>query len=209
MVRGTTMRGLRLVVWDRTALSSAKGVPWLTLAWWVGVRLYRALGRIDASHGATSWSDALAWLAEVSPGRAIDEVQFWGHGRWGVVLIAQDRLDARALEPSHPLHGGLVAVRERMRATSQWWFRTCETFGRTDGHQFAQRWTRFFGCRAAGHTYVIGAWQSGLHTLRPDESPTWSVDEGLTRDDLSKGAPSSPGAPNTITCLHGAIPDGW
>ena len=38
------------------------------------------------------------------------------------------------------------------------------------GHDFARAWTDFFGSRAAGHTFIIGYWQSGLHTLAPGAS---------------------------------------
>jgi hypothetical protein len=70
----------------------------------------------------------------------------------------------------------------------------------------------FFGCRVAGHTYTIGYWQSGLHSLVPGALPDWPLDEGL-----AAGAPrmptrslaSSPDAPHTISCLVGEIPDGW
>jgi hypothetical protein len=58
---------------------------------------------------------------------------------------------------------------------------------------------------------VIGFWQSGLHSLLPGQQPGWSVDEGLIPSDppapYARG--SRPGAPNTITCLHGRIPDGF
>ncbi|MET0405724.1 MAG: hypothetical protein ABW123_25110, partial [Cystobacter sp.] len=87
-----------------------------------------------------------------------------------------------------------------------------ETFGTARGHAFARAWTRFFGCRAAGHTYVIGPWQSGLHSLGPGEEPTWSVAEGLPPDggDTARTARmSGRREPNTITCLHGEIPPGF
>jgi hypothetical protein len=92
-----------------------------------------------------------------------------------------------------------------------WWFRTCETFGCEAGHDFARRWTRFFGCRAASHTYIIGPWQSGLHILEPGQSPDWPLDEGLaegTPDSPEKALWSTPGKPNTIFCLTSRLPDG-
>lgn len=45
-------RPLRLMVFDTTCRG-------LTASWWTGARLYGALGRLDASHGAASWDGAL------------------------------------------------------------------------------------------------------------------------------------------------------
>ncbi len=55
--------------------------PGLSHAWSAGGLLYRALGRIDAWHGAWSWTQGLDWLLEVSARWPIAEIQFWGHGR--------------------------------------------------------------------------------------------------------------------------------
>jgi hypothetical protein len=205
------MSGRRVVVFDRTCDGPRLGgvaLPGLTRTWEVGARLYAGLGRVDASYGAASWGEALAWLGAVEG--PIAEIQFWGHGRWGQAFIGRQSLDVGALVSTHPLHAGLVAVRARLDGPGAlWWFRTCETFGKRQGHEFARRWTRFFGCRAAGHTYVIGPWQSGLHSLAPGAEPTWSIDAGLGPD---KAAPTAlmahPLAPNTITFLTGAIPAG-
>ena len=191
-------------------------LPWpgLSLSWRIGGHLYRRLGRIDAWKGFTSWPEALEWLARHEAHRPIGEIQFWGHGRWGCALIDRERLDIEALDPAHPLHDSLAAVRERMKGVegAQWWFRTCETFGAEPGHEFARAWTSYFDCRAAGHTYVIGPWQSGLHTLRPGARPHWSVDEALiegTPKEPERAAWSSPSEPNTISCFHGTIPAGY
>lgn len=186
------------------------GLPGLSHSWWAGGLLYRGLGRIDAWTAARSWSEALDWLATVEPSQPIGEIQYWGHGKWGRVMIDDERLDIHALEPEHELHEGLKRVRQRLiPGQSQWWFRTCETFGAEPGHAFAKAWTDFFGCPAAGHTYIIGPVQSGLHRLRPGQIPNWSVEEGL-----AEGTPEEPkdalwskwGQPNTISCLHGRIP---
>lgn len=184
----------------------------LTSSWVAGGALYRAMGRLDAVYGARSWTDALAWLCSVEPGRPIAEVQYWGHGRWGRLYVADEVLDERALVDGHPRHDDLLALRARLAGPgSLFWFRTCETFGREAGHSFATSWTRFFGCRAAGHTYVIGPFQSGLHSLSPGQTPTWSTREGLPDgvDEPKLALMSRATAPNTITCLHGQIPEGW
>ena len=158
------------------------------------------------------WPGALRWLAEVAPDRSVGEIQFWGHGKWGCALIDRVSLDPTALQSGHPWYALLRAIRARLAPDALWWFRTCETFGGDRGHAFARAWTEFHGCRAAGHTFVIGAWQSGLHSLAPGALPQWSASEGLVRgtaDNPQKAAHSRPGAANTITCFHGRIPDGF
>jgi hypothetical protein len=205
---------LRLLIYDRTC-PRPWFVPGLSQIWGLGRHFYRALGRLDASWGAAGWGEALDWLAAVKPGEPIGEIQFWGHGRWGLARIGAEPLDGSALRPGHVHHERLMRVRDRLAPAgdSLWWFRTCETFGTEVGQGFARDWTRFFQCRAAGHTYVIGAWQSGLHSLRAGEEPTWSSQEGLApAGEEGAGARvlvSTPGAPNTITFLHGQIPEGF
>ncbi len=122
--------------------------------------------------------------------------------------------DADALEPNHRWAPALDRIADRLlpEGQSQVWFRTCETLGCVPGQEFAQRFTDRMGCRGAGHTLIIGHWQSGLHTLAPGQTPRWSLREGL-----KGGSPQSPTDaywsrlwhPNTITFLHGAIPAGY
>jgi hypothetical protein len=202
--------GLRLLIYDRTCPRPWL-LPGLSQVWGMGRHLYRALGRLDASHGASSWTEALDWLATVQPGSRVAEIQFWGHGRWGLARIGSEPLDARALAPTHGHHDRLARVRDRLLpdGSALWWFRTCETFGTAVGQAFARDWTRFFQCRAAGHTYVIGAWQSGLHSLSPRQAPAWSASEGVEEGPTPRSLTSRPGAPNTITFLHGRIPEGF
>lgn len=197
---------LRLMVYDRTRAVLGR-------AWWTGGHLYRGLRRLDAWRGVASWEEALAWLAAVEPARRIGEVQFWGHGNWGLARVDRQPFDIGALCASHPLHAPLAAVRARLDgAEASWWFRTCETFGADVGQRFAAALADHLGCRVAGHTFVIGAWQSGLHTLAPGRAPAWSPEEGIAEG--SRAAPrrawsSGPRRPNTITCLHGRIPPGF
>lgn len=204
---------LRLMVYDRTCVGKLAPVG-LSTAWGAGSVLYRGLGRLDAAFGATSWDDALAWLGTFEPSRAIAEIQYWGHGRWGHVLVDRDELDARAFARGHRLESRLAAVRERLlpHGDSLVWLRTCEAFGAKAGHDFAMRLADGLGARVAGHTFIIGALQSGLRGLLPGHSPSWSTEEGI-----AAGTPERPlrahGSgllrPRTITCFAGEVPSEW
>jgi hypothetical protein len=173
------------------------------------------MGRIDAALGVDNWSDGLDWLVEQSRLRneRIAEVQYWGHGLRGRGLVARESLDARALHPSHPLHARLDALRARLvdDGSARWWWRTCETIGGASGQAFARSLSRFLGARVAGHTYVIGVWQSGLHELAIGAEPHWDAREGFVigGGEESTGLASSPRAPNTIHFLQGEVPRGW
>jgi hypothetical protein len=200
------MTPLRLLVFDRTCR--------LSLAWAAGSVLYRALRRVDASYAASGWEEALGWLTSYQPDRPVGEIQFWGHGRWGLVLIGRQALGRDALCPGHALHAVCTALRERLVPGGEalLWLRTCEAFGAEAGHDFARALAGFFGCRVAGHTYRIGYWQSGLHSLAPGTLPDWPLDEGLARgtpEMPERSLPSSLAAPHTISCLVGEIPEGW
>lgn len=204
--------GLRLMFYDDTCRGTRWG-PGLTHSWIAGALLYRGLGRLDAVQPVRTWPQALEWLATTHPDQPIAEIQYWGHGKWGQVLIDGQILDEHALAPDAHHATLLDRIRERLTGPEAlWWFRTCETFGCAPGQRFARRWVERFGCRAAGHTFIIGPWQSGLHTLDPGRSPTWSPTEGL-----AEGTPEAPKEalwsarhqPHTISCLHGAIPQSY
>lgn len=201
------------MVYDRTCTGRPLW-PGLTHAWASGAWLYRALGRFDAHFGAPDWTAALAWLAEVTPDRPIEEIQYWGHGKWGNALIDRVGLGIDALEPDHEHFASLSRIRERMLpgGRSLWWFRTCELFGAEPGHAFARGWSDFFDATTAGHTFIIGHWQSGLHSLRPGETPRWSPREGLaegTPDEPVRAHWSKRSAPNTVSFLSGRVPSGY
>lgn len=204
---------MRLVLWDATGCGRA---PWqgaLTLSWRVGAALYRGhpQAAVDDVFGARSWHEALAWLATVQPARRVREVQFWGHGLFGRVFIGGEVLDERSILAGGAHADGLAALRARLSGTDALvWLRTCGTFGGGRGQRFARTLVDVVDCRVAGHTHVIGPLQSGLHSLEPGATPTWSVSEGVRDGDEARAAlPSSLSAPNTITCLHGAFPRAW
>jgi hypothetical protein len=196
---------VRLVVYDRTC-KQARGR--LTHAWAAGARLYRGLGRIDDACGVASWSEALGYLA--AQREPVREIQYWGHGKWGAALVGEEPLDAEAIRAR--LRALLEAVRERLAPDALVWFRTCETLGARAGLDFAERLADFLGARIAGHTYVIGFHQSGLHGLAPGVRADWSPDEGLaegTAEQPRRAKWSRPWAPRTITCLGGTVPASW
>lgn len=200
---------LRLLIYDDTCRRSKFGVG-LTHSWVAGAHIYSAIGKFHAALGVTRWLDALEWLASYRGDCPIEEIQFWGHGKWGNVMVDRDPLTTSALLCDHEHHALLEAIRERLTGPDAlWWFRTCETFGANTGHDFARRWSDFFQCRAAGHTYIIGPFQSGLHSISPGEKPDWSVYEGLelgSPDNPRKALWSVPSAPNTISCLRADLP---
>ena len=203
------LRPLRLVVFDAT--QKVRPPALLGVSWHAGSRLYRRLGRIDASYGARSFADMFAWLAAVGGERPIGELQFWGHGKWGRILIAREALDRNSLCPAHPHYGGLLRLKQRLSPGALLWFRTCETLGALAGQRFATELADFTGAHVAGHTYIIGFFQSGLHCLGPGARPHWSAWEGLrsgSPDAPLSALASKPGAPNTITCLTGKPPQG-
>ncbi len=198
-----------MLLYDATCRGQLAG---LSHVWQIGAGFYRTLRRQDASFGATNWEGALRWLAMQARDAPIAEIQFWGHGKWGAAKIRDEVLCVESLGRGHRHRPLLDAVKERMGPESLWWFRTCETFGAQAGNRFAQTWANHFACWAAGHTYIVAYWQSGLHMLAPGQSPSWSVREGLAR-----GTPhnpqgalwSRPWSPNTISCLRGTIPPAY
>ena len=199
----------RLMLYDDTCRGQDGRLP-LTWAWSAGGPLYRGLGRLDAARGITSWAEGLDWLA--SQQAPIAEVQFWGHGRWGRAMVGSEVLDVSALQPEHPLHPALNEIRAKLTGSDAlWWWRTCETYGADAGQRFAERWSTFMGCRSAGHTHIIGLWQSGLRGIRPGQAAWWDAEEGLlagTPASPQKARSSAPTAPDTISFLTGTIPAG-
>jgi hypothetical protein len=205
--------GLRLMVYDRTCRAKVAPVG-LSTAWAAGSVLYRGLNRLDAAFGATSWDDALRWLGSYEPTRRIAEVQYWGHGRWGRVYVDKDVLDKTAFAPGHRLSSRIEALRERLVPDGEalLWLRTCEAFGAAAGHDFAARLADGLGARVAGHTFIIGALQSGLRGLLPGHRPDWPAEEGIAEGTAEKPVRAHGSGirrPRTITCFDGAVPPAW
>jgi hypothetical protein len=194
----------RLVIYDRTCVWGRRG---LSPIWATGTRFYRLLGRIDGMRGVASWDEAFDYL--INQREPIDEIQYWGHGKWGRALIGSDVFDGAAIGArAHQL----TALRERLAPDALLWFRTCETFGARVGQDFAARLADTLGARVAGHTFIIAFQQSGLHGLHPGMRPYWRDDDGLiagTPDDPREAAWSARRAPRTVTAMTGAVPPAW
>jgi hypothetical protein len=196
---------LRLVVYDTTQAERPPRL--LGLSWRAGTLLYRARQAIDGSFGARNFDEAFGWLARIE--QPIGELQFWGHGKWGRALIHDESFDRSAFGPTHRLRPKLEALRERLAPDALIWFRTCETLGAHAGQDFTRALADFTGARVAGHTFVIGFWQSGLHVLAPGATPTWDPKEGLAAGTAARperALGSAPNLANTITCLRARLP---
>src|SRR4051812_7405482 len=103
------------MIYDATWAGRQPTQTGLTSSWIAGGALYRALGRLDAVYGSTSWEDALAWVCSVEPRRTIGEVQYWGHGRWGRVFIGKEAIDKDAVDDAaHARHADLAALKLRL-----------------------------------------------------------------------------------------------
>lgn len=167
----------------------------LKTSWLVGCWLQKLFGAVDAYYGATSWENAIQWLAlQPAP---LSSIQYWGHGSPGCVYLAQKNIV--------PL--GFYALRDSVTSKTVIWFRTCSTFQGARGQHFAMALADLLQCTVAGHTRIIGPLQGGLHTHVAAQSPSWPVSEG----ELPKSWLPSwiRGGNNTVTCLATKIPQGW
>jgi hypothetical protein len=231
------MDGLRLVVFDardlgwfrplsagadREADGAERSRFGLSPIWRAGAALHGAARVADASLGAASWGEALAWLVGTASrrGRPIASVQFWGHGGWGRMNMGRTVFDAGAFAAGSALADSIRELRRSLAGPEALvWFRCCSAFG-ASGRAFARAAADALGCRVAGHTHIIGFFQSGTHSLRPGEAPGWGPTEGVAYRSAGGGATnatprpigalkSSPLRPNTITCLQPDLPAGF
>lgn len=177
----------------------------LSGAWFAGGALYRLFGNLDEMRAVKSWDEVAAFLD--SSNKKIDVFQFWGHGSPGAVYVNNKPLTVVDLAPEKQWFKVLNSLRSRVHAGSVVWFRCCSIFAGERGHKFAQEISNFLGCIVAAHTYIIGPLQSGLHTIRSGETPSWDIKEGLDKDGKMRW--SGFFEPNTINCLQGTIPRGW
>jgi len=184
----------------------------LTTAWTAGGKFYKAMRWVDVCKGFGDWASALDWIAGLEPGREIAQIQIWGHGSPGRSWMAGKALSASSLGPGAPFNAVLRHIASRMTDDGVIWFRNCGVFAGRRGQDFARTWANELGVRIAAHTFIIGAFQSGLHTLGPDEKPRWPDDEGIaegTPDHPLKLRNSMPWSPNTVFMLSSGVPRNW
>jgi len=167
----------------------------LKLSWFLGCWFQKLIGKVDQYYGATSWADALGWLAKQEG--TFESVQYWGHGSPGVVWLAQKACSVHDFS----------FLKTKVTPQSIVWFRVCSLFQGQKGYDFSQKLSNLLNCTIAGHTRIIGPLQGGLHTRKPSTAPSWPVDEGefpksWWPEVLRWGN-------NTITCLATKIPNGW
>ncbi len=202
---------MRILIYDRDC-EGPGATRWLSRSFAIGAKLFGRARFFDAVIPSRSWAQALRATLDAADHHAIDEIQFWGHGKWGRALLGAESLDLPALSGRGELPHLLSEVGRHMRSSdATLWFRTCETLGAHTGHDFGRRLSEQVGARIAGHTYIIGPLQSGLHILAPGVAPSWSPTEGIaegTAHDPRRSYWSAPNAPNTITCLRRTLPSG-
>jgi hypothetical protein len=217
------MSPLRLVVYDATDTGplaiprvererdgSAHGTGGLTRFWRLGAWMHQGLFRAHHVLAANDWESALKWAVARADehGAPIRELQAWGHGGWGYMAMGGERLDGETM--NHRLAKSIDALRRALAPDALVWLRCCSAFG-YEGRTFAERLADRLGARAAGHTYIIGAWQSGTHSVAPGARADWDPMEGVEAyGGAARGAKlSAMGEPRTLACLRLGLPRGW
>lgn len=192
---------MRLVIFDATRKPSI-----LDETWGIGSFSMWFRGRTDGMFGVLNWNEAFTLLRNRSNEYGlIKEVQIWSHGKPGQVLINGEKLtdfinDNIVIEvfKKNPI----------MDPNGLFWFRTCSTFQGEIGKQFAKDFSNIVGCRIAGHTHIIGCpTHSGLHSIKPNEEPSWPNEEG--RNKKGKLLKSRIWRTNTIMFWRNTVPEGW
>jgi hypothetical protein len=179
------MSGQRLIIYDNTE-NSIKEWFW---------RRYVQVRRGWKKIGVSSWADAKDKILEaVRPGTRLMELQIWGDGAPGMPGING--------KPPPDAFWWLVGT--LVTPESLVWFRMCSVFWGRKGDDFAISTAKTLGCRVAGHTHVIGPWQSGLWSYTGKSLPAFAPHEG----DWTK-LKSGPFQPNTIFCAKMSFPDFW
>lgn len=219
-------RPLRLVVYDQTDVAplslprierasdgTAHGTGGLSRWWRVGAAMHRGVLRADGTRGVSSFAEALEWATSIARqrGAKLGELQVWGHGGWGQMTLGRTRLDRDALARSSEISAALDALRDVLADDALLWLRCCSAFGEREGRAFGAALADRVRARVAGHTFIIGVFQSGTHSIAPGQEPTWDPEEGIERGaaGLACAMTSTPKAPNTIGCLRLGFPGGW
>lgn len=203
---------MKLLLLDANRSGTLQGSWLVDFPLALGAALGRVLGRFDGVLFASDWESALNQVLRFRDGEPLEELQVWSHGKWGEVRLGRDSLRLEDLGATSPRAAVLRRLGQRFGANGLLWLRSCETFGSVRGKAFARSLADTVGVRVAGHTFVIHAWQSGLHSLRPSEAPGWPDDEGIlvgTAEAPRSGRRSGPFERNTITALQMRAPGEW
>ncbi len=201
----------RLMIYDNSSLKDALAPSdYLATSWKLGSSLYKTFRMLDKVKGVSSWEKAIDWLIEETKTEPASMIQFWGHGYPGYALIGHEFLSAYTFD-NKVMGEKLRTLGKQLVPETVFWFRTCGTIAGRDGHEFAERFSSEMNCTVAGHTYLIGLWQSGLHTLQAWDKANWPITEGINKkaDGTISLKASHPFAQNTITCLSGNLPVKW
>jgi hypothetical protein len=192
---------------------TAEGTGGLTVFWRLGAVMHLYGLHADGTLGATSWTEALRWAVAFARTRnaKLAELQCWGHGGFGFMRMGATRWDRESLASKSGLAPEIDALRDVLTDDALVWLRCCSAFGAPAGRSFAPALADRLRARVAGHTFVIGVWQSGTHSLRPGERATWDEGEGIERTRAGAILPrnSTMTSPRTLACLRMALPRGW
>lgn len=150
---------MRLVVYDNKP-GTGLGNAGLRLSWKVWAWKQLQTKECDAVLAANSWFDAISWAAKQPQ---ITWLQYWGHGSDGAAYCGDE-----ALKPTD-----LAVLKGKFKPDGYVWFRSCSTFNRLWGRDFAKSVRRQTGVKVAGHTAIIGLIQPGLQVLKLNGEATW------------------------------------
>lgn len=186
---------MRIIIFDK---KPGPGIDqwFLMLTWLVGSYIQKLFGVADVVKGFSSWDEVSSWLQTLNAEK-ISSIQYWGHGSPGKVWMAQKTMPHSLFQP----------IKEKLSSDSIIWFRTCSTLQGQKGYDLSKHLANSLNCIIAGHTRIIGLLQGGLHTRKPNEEPSWPINEAEFKSSV---IPSwLKWGNNTITCFHTKIPKGW
>ena len=163
----TTSYGARVLLVDASAYDP------LRLTWRVG-HLIESRQRFTHRLYVHSWDEAMERLCAIGEREKLSELQFWGHGAPGRVLIGHHVLDANYLQSSALFQRWMAMEPFQLSPSPLIWFRTCETMRGDVGRSFAEQLSGLLRCRVAGYTQYIHVLQRGLVMVSPGGEACWS-----------------------------------
>jgi hypothetical protein len=181
---------VKVIIYD-ASVGGFLGASWASWAKVQAARGWKVLG-------VKSWDDAIGKLTQrlLFEDGSVDEIQLWGHGSPGIPLIGGEQITTNVV----------VVLRRVLTAGSLVWFRMCSVFFGEKGRQFAEQTSRILGCRVAGHTHIIGPFQSGLYSVSPGKGTDWDLRYDATP---WRKVVSGWWEPRTILCTRMSVPEGW